>query len=106
MRLRLEIISALFFLYVVTSSQTASQKSTTKAPTPKATTAEFAKWNLGWETLLGITETEFNKSGLEHLTLDQATTLFFTIYNHRPTLTCGVNYDSKAADEYTMSIFM
>ena len=94
------IIIVIFTAAVCTSGQVTRDKLPSKNAAGTESTPQHAKWEPFWESLYGITETEFNEAGLNHLTTLQSKTLSATLLKHRPTFSCGPSFGPKELDEY------
>lgn len=73
-----------------------------QAPKPKpavksSSNVERAVWNPGWESVLGITGSDFQTLGIDTKSKEQATEIFNYLMTNRPAFICGKYY--KDADE-------
>lgn len=95
------LVRPLVFMVFVSAVCFAQSPSTKTASKPVATKpVTRAVWFPFWQTSIGVTEEEFKKSGLDQLTEPEGDSLWSTVYNHRPYLSCGPSYTPQLKDEY------
>src|SRR5258708_7905172 len=62
---------------------------------PSSLVVEKATWNSGWESILGITETDFRTLGFDVQSKEQSVQMFSYLVSSRPTSNCNKFYKDK-----------
>lgn len=99
MKTHLRFSAFLLFVAAVCFAQDPTPKPASRSAAAKPVVAHAA-WYPFWQTSVGMSEEDFKKAGLDQLTSLQGTSLWTTIFTHRPYVTCGRFYGSDEKNEY------